>query len=63
MSRNPNSFEYDYKEIKNALYNENGFVEELMMNRFRPYNMSKWYDWGFDDIIKKNEMLFTTLIK
>ena len=51
LSRNPNIFEYDYKEIKNALYNENEFVEELMMNRFHPSNMNKWYGWGFDDIM------------
>ena len=51
VSFNPNIFEYDYKEIKNTLYNDNGFVEELMMNRFHPSNMDKWYDWGFDDIM------------
>jgi len=51
LSMNLNIFKYDYKEIKNALYNENGFVEELMMNRFHPSNMSKWYGWGFDDIM------------
>jgi hypothetical protein len=50
LSENSNIFEYDYKEIKNTLYNDNGFVEELMMNRFHPSNMDKWYDWGFDDI-------------
>ncbi|MDB4352834.1 hypothetical protein OAA60_05345 [Porticoccaceae bacterium] len=52
LSRNPNIFEYDYKEIKNTLYNVNGFVEELMMNRFHPSNMDKWYGWGFDDIVE-----------
>jgi hypothetical protein len=51
LSRNPNIFEYDYKEIKNTLYNDNGFVEELMMNRFHPSNMDKWHGWGFDDIV------------
>ena len=50
LSKNPNIFEYDYKKIKNTLYNDNGFVEELMMNRFHPSNMDKWYGWGFDDI-------------
>ena len=50
LSYNPNIFEYDYKEIKNTLYDSNGFVEELMANRFHPNNMSKWYGWGFDDI-------------
>jgi hypothetical protein len=55
MSTNPNIFEYDYKEIKNTLYNDNGFVEELMMNRFHPSNMSKWYGWGFDDIMDMEE--------
>ena len=51
FSTNPNMFEYDYKQIKNTLYNDNRFVEELMMNRFHPSNMDKWYDWGFDDIM------------
>jgi len=50
LSSNHNIFEYDYKEIKNTLYNDNGFVEELMMNRFHPSNMDKWHGWGFDDI-------------
>ena len=50
LSGNPNIFDYDYKKIKNTLYNDNGFVEELMMNRFHPSNMDKWYGWGFDDI-------------
>ena len=50
LSYNPNIFEYDYKEIKNTLYSDNGFVEELMANRFHPSNMSKWYSWGFNDI-------------
>ena len=51
LSRNPNIFEYDYKEIKNTLYDSNGFVEELMANRFHPSNMDQWHGWGFDDII------------
>ena len=51
LSYNPNIFEYDYKEIKNTLYDSNGFVEELIANRFHPNNMSKWHSWGFDDII------------
>ena len=51
LSINHNIFEYNYKKIKNTLYNDNGFVEELMMNRFHPSNMDKWYDWGFDDIV------------
>ena len=50
LSYNPNIFEYDYKEIKNTMYSNNGFVEELMTNRFHPSNMSKWHSWGFDDI-------------
>ena len=50
LSMNPNIFEYDYKEIKNNLFNK-GFVEELMVNRFHPSNMSKWVGWGFDDIM------------
>ena len=51
LSRNPNIFEYDYKEIKNTLYNSNGFVEELMANRFHPSNMDQWHGWGLYDII------------
>ena len=50
LSYNPNIFEYDYKEIKNTLYDSNGFIEELIANRFHPSNMSKWHSWGFDDI-------------
>ena len=46
FSMNPNIFEYDYKKIKNTLYNSNGFIEELMKNRFHPSNMSKWDGWG-----------------
>ena len=57
LSTNHNIFEYDYKEIKNTLYNDIGFVEELMMNRFHPSNMDKLYGWGFDDI--KNETIET----
>jgi hypothetical protein len=45
LSINSNIFEYDYKEINN------GFVEELMMNRFHPSNMDKRHGWGFDDIV------------
>ena len=51
LSYNPNIFEYDYKEIKNTLYDSNGFVEKLMTNRFHPSNMDQWHSWGFDDII------------
>ena len=51
LSSNPNIFEYDYKEIKNTLYDSKGFVEELMANRFHPSNMDQWHGWGFDDII------------
>ena len=50
LSCNPNIFEYDYKEIKNTLYSDNGFVEELMANRFHPCNMDKWYGWEYDNI-------------
>jgi hypothetical protein len=51
LSYNPNIFEYDYKEIKDTMYAKDGYVEELMMNRFHPSNMDKWRGWGFDDII------------
>ena len=36
--------------MKNTLYKEGGFVEELMANRFHPKNMKKWGDWGFPTI-------------
>ena len=47
---NPNIFTYDYEAMKNAMYKEGGFVEELMANRFHPKNMKKWNDWGFPTI-------------
>ena len=50
LSSNPNIFTYDYEAMKNAMYKEGGFVEELMANRFHPKNMKKWNDWGFPTI-------------
>jgi hypothetical protein len=47
---NPNIFTYDYEAMKNAMYKEGGFVEELMQNRFHPKNMEKWDGWGFPTI-------------
>ena len=51
LSSNPNIFTYDYEAMKNAMYKECGFVEELMANRFHPKNMKKWNDWGFPTIL------------
>jgi len=45
---NPNIFTYDYEAIKNAMYKEGGFVEELMQNRFHPINIHRWNGWGFE---------------
>ena len=44
---NPNIFRYDYEAIKNTMYKEGGFAEELMQNRFHPKNIDKWDGWGF----------------
>ena len=51
LSNNPNIFTYDYEAMKNTMYKEGGFVEELMANRFHPKNMEKWNDWGFESQI------------
>ena len=51
LSSNPNIFTYDYEAMKNAMYKEGGFVEELMGNRFHPKNMKKWNGWGFESVI------------
>ena len=51
LSKNPNIFVYDYEAIKNTMYKEGGFVEELMQNRFHPKNMHMWTDWGFESPI------------
>jgi hypothetical protein len=50
LSSNPNIFTYDYDAMKNAMYKEGGFVEELMQNRFHPKHMEKWNGWGFPTI-------------
>jgi len=50
LSQNPNIFTYNYEAMKNALYTEGGFVEELMKNRFHPKNMGLWKGWGFESI-------------
>ena len=47
LSMNPSIFIYDYRAMKNSLYKEGGFVEELMQNRFHPKNMEFWDGWGF----------------
>jgi hypothetical protein len=41
--------------MKNTLYKEGGFVEELMKNRFHPKNMEKWNGWGFTTINDEEE--------
>jgi hypothetical protein len=46
LSRNPSIFEYDYKGMKDAMYN--GIKEDLVKNRFHPKNIPKFRDWGMD---------------
>ena len=55
LSINPNIFVYDYEAMKNTMYKEGGFVEELMANRFHPKNMGMWNGWGFECPIDDNE--------
>ena len=46
LSSNPAIFEYDYKGMKDAMYN--GIKEDLVKNRFHPKNIPKFRDWGMD---------------
>ena len=46
LSENPAIFEYDYKGMKDAMYN--GIKEDLVKNRFHPKNIPKFRDWGMD---------------
>ena len=46
LSQNPSIFEYDYKGMKDAMYN--GIKEDLVKNRFHPKNIPKFRDWGMD---------------
>ena len=46
LSINPSIFEYDYKGMKDAMYN--GIKEDLVKNRFHPKNIPKFRDWGMD---------------
>jgi hypothetical protein len=46
LSQNPAIFEYDYKGMKDAMYN--GIKEDLVKNRFHPKNIPKFRDWGMD---------------
>jgi hypothetical protein len=46
LSANPAIFEYDYKGMKDAMYN--GIKEDLVKNRFHPKNIPKFRDWGMD---------------
>ena len=46
LSGNPAIFEYDYKGMKDAMYN--GIKEDLVKNRFHPKNIPKFRDWGMD---------------
>jgi hypothetical protein len=46
LSCNPAIFEYDYKGMKDAMYN--GIKEDLVKNRFHPKNIPKFRDWGMD---------------
>ena len=49
LSLNPSIFEYDYKAMKDRMYNS-GLFEGLMMNRFHPRNIPKFEDWGHESI-------------
>ena len=49
LSRNPSIFEYDYKAMKDRMYNS-GLFEGLMKNRFHPINVLKFEDWGHESI-------------
>jgi Tfp pilus assembly major pilin PilA len=46
LSSNSSIFEYDYKGMKDAMYN--GIKEDLVKNRFHPKNIPKFRDWGMD---------------
>ena len=41
--------------MKNTMYNEGGFVEELMANRFHPKNMHMWNGWGFESLVNDED--------
>ena len=47
LSRNPNIFTYDYKDMKDRVFN-GGIKEDLMKDRFHPRNLHKFKGWGFD---------------
>jgi hypothetical protein len=47
LSCNPNIFTYDYKAMKDKMYN-GGIKEDLMKNRFHPQNLHKLKGWGFE---------------
>ena len=49
LSRNPSIFEYDYKAMKDRMYNS-GLFEDLMKNRFHPRNVLKFEEWGHEGI-------------
>ena len=50
LFENPNIFTIDYKVMKTNMYKEDGFVKELMQNRFHPRNIHKFTNWGFPGI-------------
>ena len=47
LSYNPNIFTYDYKAMKEKMYN-GGIKEDLMKNRFHPQNLHKFKGWRFE---------------
>ena len=49
LSQNPEIFEYDYKAMKDRMYNS-GLFEDLMKNRFHPRNVLKFEEWGHEGI-------------
>ena len=49
LSQNPAIFEYDYKAMKDRMYNS-GLFEDLMKNRFHPRNVLKFEEWGHEGI-------------
>ena len=49
LSQNPAIFEYDYKAMKDLMYNS-GLFEDLMKNRFHPRNIPKFEEWGHEGI-------------
>ena len=49
LSRNHSIFEYDYKAMKDRMYNS-GLFGDLMKNRFHPRNVLKFEECGHEGI-------------